>query len=399
MIYLDHNATAPLSPVARKAWLDAHEHCWHNPSSPYRPASRARAFLEEARLTLAGMMDLDDPERLLFNSGASEGNNTIIHYYARQAKANAGPLLISPIEHASLNEAIKSHWSGKVETLPVDSNGRLAPADLAKRLNQTDQPKPTLVCLIAANNETGVLQDWSECAAICRQHSVPFHCDASQWLGRLPLSGFANCDWLTASGHKCGGPRNIGILLRPPAVNGLSLIAGGGQEHGQRGGTEDLPGILAMLAALESLADAPAREALASARDAFEKAVCDNIPGCLILSKTAPRLWNTSAMILPMREQHQWLNALEQHGILASSGSACAGHRVGGTGSHVPLAMGLSTGQARHLLRFSGGSRTSSADWQQAAKALVTIFQNWQKNKNSDKEGSSKLTHVIEIPE
>ncbi len=399
MIYLDHNATAPLSPVARKAWLDAHEHCWHNPSSPYRPASKARVRLEEARLTLAGMMDLCDPQRLLFNSGATEGNNTIIHYYARHNKANAGTLLISPIEHASLTEAIKSHWFGRVETLPVDSDGCVSPADLVKRLNQHHQPKPTLVSLMAANNETGVRQEWLECAKICREHQLPFHCDASQWLGRLPLSGLANCDWVTASVHKCGGPRNVGILIRPSSVNGLSLIAGGGQENGQRGGTEDLPGILAMLAALQNIADVPSREASARARDAFEKEVCDNITGCFILGKTAPRLWNTSAMILPMREQHQWLNALEQHDILASSGSACAGHRIGGTGSHVPLAMGLSPEQSRHLLRFSAGSETTSADWQQAAKALVAIFKKWQNNKKSHPKGYSELTHVINIPE
>jgi cysteine desulfurase len=397
-VYLDHNATSPLATAAREAWLDAHERFWHNPSSPYRPASRARACLEETRATIAQLMDVDDPARLLFVSGATEGNNAVIHYYSRQAGANQGTLLVSSIEHASVTEAIKTHWTGKVEPLPVDKNGNLNLAALRERLANPNQPKPSLVSVMAANNETGVLQPWAECAALCREHRVPFHCDASQWIGRLPPSELGECDWLTASAHKCGGPRGIGLLLRPREHYGFCMIAGGGQENGQRGGTEDLPSILAMLAAIRATPEADVCKELASARDHFEKAVCAIIKGCICLGEATPRLWNTSALILPMREQQHWLHALERHGILASSGSACAGHSIGAGGSHVPIAMGLTTAQARHMLRFSGNSQTTRADWQRAANALIAIFKEWQSAMGLA-PNATNLTRVIEIPD
>lgn len=395
-LYFDHNATAPLLPAAREAWLQTHDIYWHNPSSPYKPAAKARALLEASRADLAALLGADDPERLLFVSGASEGNNTVIHYYAQQQQVSSPTLITSTIEHASLNEAIALHWQGAVEKLPVNPDGCLEIHALEKRLARHDLPKPTLVSIMAANNETGVLQPWQACAELCRRHAVPFHCDASQWLGRLPLSEFGKCAWLTASAHKCGGPRGIGLLLRPHKNCGGPLIAGGGQERGQRGGTEDLPAIRAMIAAIGECPTDEQRQRLAAARDDFESTICSTITNTIVLGKSAPRLWNTSALILPMREQQTWLSGLERFGILASTGSACAGHSLGTGGSHVPLAMGFDRAQARRMLRFSGNAQTTAADWQRLAEALLGLHQQWQKESDPSTD-SDALTRIIDI--
>jgi cysteine desulfurase len=396
-VYLDYNATAPLGAAARKAWLDACENCWHNPSSPYRPATKARVYLEDARAKIASLMNAQEIARLAFNSGATEGNNTVIHYYAKKIAAGDGLLLISPIEHSSLTAAIATHWRGAIEKLPVDAGGSLIVPALLERLQNPLKPKPTLVSIMAANNETGVLQQWEACAKICREHAIPFHCDASQWIGRLPLRGFADCDWVTASVHKFGGPRGVGLLLCPHGMDDFAMLAGGGQENNQRGGTENVPGILAMLAELQAtLAVAPIQAA--TARDQFENTIAAKLGNCLFLGRDSARLWNTSALILPMRSQLDWLNALERRGILASSGSACAGQRVGQDGSHVPIAMGLSQEQAKRLLRFSSGWQTTVSEWQRAADAVIAIAREWQ-GQTVAKQNVSTLTSVIEIPD
>ncbi|MEM8867574.1 MAG: aminotransferase class V-fold PLP-dependent enzyme, partial [Verrucomicrobiota bacterium] len=185
--FFDHNATTPLSGAAREAWLEAVEGAWLNPSSPNRAAAAVKVKVEAAREALAARFDVA-AERVVFNSGATEGNNTVFAYWARVFPAEA-KVAVSPTEHPSVIEAAKFHFDGRLIWLALDAVGAVDVAAL-DRLLESEQGIAA-VSVMAANNETGILNDWQAIAACCRQRHLAYHCDASQWVGKLPLEGFA----------------------------------------------------------------------------------------------------------------------------------------------------------------------------------------------------------------
>ena len=236
MPWFDHNATAPMSPEALRAFLDATENFWQNPSSPTAPSARAHAKLEECRARIASIFDGSDAESVVFNSGATEGNNAVLA--AEALRSGSGRLLVSAVEHPSVLEPARRHWRDRLTVLPVDREGRL---DLNALEAELKKGGVTLVSVMAANNETGVLQPWLPAARLAAAHGARTHGDATQWLGRLPADGLAQLDYVTAGGHKSGAPKGVGLLLVRRCNRDFSGQLGGGQEHGRRAGTENFP--------------------------------------------------------------------------------------------------------------------------------------------------------------
>ena len=370
MIYFDHNATTPLLPAARQAWLAAVEHFIGNPSSPHRVGARAEAALNVARAQLAGFLGCD-PLDLVWTSGATESNNLALHHFARRLAPRA-EVWISAIEHPCVLAATRHYFPRRHRLIPVTREGV---ADLGWLRRKLSKHPPGLIAIMAANNETGGLQPWREALALCRAAQVPFFCDAVQWIGKLPAHGLGECDWVSGCAHKFGGPKGVGFLKCPAAGRVEPLLLGGPQEEGRRAGTENVAGVLAMLAALTereaALKDQGEKER-ERRRAEFEKRLLAALPGAEIVGAGAARLWNTVTALMPAADcLPRWVVKLDKAGFAVSTGSACASGRE--QPSHVLAAMGYSPGQAGRVLRFSSGWETTRAEWRALACALAEI--------------------------
>lgn len=367
--YFDHNATTPLHPVAREAWLRATEKHWQNPSSLYREAGFASQALESARERLADLLGAE-AERVVFTSGATESNNTLFAGLARCLSPAEG-VAISAIEHPSVREAARA-WLGRarVHEISVDVEGLVQPEVLRRVI---EEKKPALVSIMAANNESGVLQPWLQLQSICREHQVRFHTDAAQWLGKGDAHGLAECDYVTGSAHKFGGPKGCGFLLLADAAEAFPLLHGGPQENARRAGTENYPAVEAMVTALEKLAPqmSEVRSIQEPLRDAFIQQMKAAFPELRVISEKAPRLWNTVLMVMPEHSNLKWLTRLSRLGFAISTGSACSAGKEGS--SVVVQALGASWAELRRVVRISGGWQTAPADWAALAEAFVQV--------------------------
>ncbi|CAM3081924.1 cysteine desulfurase family protein [Rariglobus hedericola] len=384
MPYFDHNATTPLAAVARETWLRAQDEAWHNPSSPYRTGAQAKIRLEAAREKFAILLG-DEAERYVFTSGATEAANAVIAWWAKTLPADA-VIAVNPTEHPCVLEPLKNHFGNRIKWLKLNSEGIVDFNDLrvcnllSDKLDRSagvlgaeiaSRPgKVAAVVVMAANNETGVLQPWNEIAVACAEAGVAYLCDASQWLGKLPAGGVGGTGFVIAAGHKFGGPKGVGLLKLAPQSEGLRAQLGGGQERGQRGGTEDFPGIAAMGAAL---ADAEQKKVFLETerltwREEFEREVAAMVPGVRVVAAGADRLWNTVSLVMPFADNTRWVTRLDKRGFQVSTGSACATGKGGP--SHVLAAMGFDAETAKRVVRVSSGWETTREDWQ----ALATAF-------------------------
>jgi cysteine desulfurase len=328
MIYLDANATEPLRPEARSAVLAALE-VTGNPSSIHAAGRAARRILEGARETLAARFDAS-PANIVFTSGGTEADIQAIHSLGAGRR-----IIVGATEHDAVRTAAPAGLA-----LPVDSQGV---ADLDMLEDWLAQGSPALVCLMLANNETGVIQPIIEAGTLCRRHGALLHVDAVQAAGRMEVrfSELA-AHSMAISSHKMGGPPGAGALLLAPEVSLITpLIAGGGQERGRRGGTPALPPIAGFAAAAAVATDATP---LAPLRDAVEAAAAAE--GAIVCGAGAPRLANTTCLALPGVRADFQVMSLDLEGIAVSAGAACSSGKV--SPSHVLAAMGLGTlaGQA-----------------------------------------------------
>lgn len=377
MIYFDYNATTPLLPEAKAAWLEVAAQHWLNPSSPYRAAAAAHARLEEARERLAAMLAVD-PRRVIFNSGATEGNNAVFASLACSLEASTR-LAVGTTEHPSGIEAAKFNFPGRIDWLKVNAKGVV-------EVDASLLAGVAAVSLMAANNETGVLHPWQDWADACRRHGISMHCDASQWIGKMPLDGLAECDYVTACAHKFGGPKGAGFLLVPEGF--VAGFQGGAQEGGRRAGTEDLAGISAMLAALE-WAESQRVNVSTCAKERFLEGLQAAVPGVEVVGAGAVTLWNTADIIMPEFKSPRWIRALEKAGFLVSAGAACATGKGGS--SHVLAAMGIDAGRADRALRISAGWQTTAEDWQALLAAII------QSHRGLRQEAAGSESQVISI--
>ena len=369
MHYFDHNATSPLCAPAREAWLEAVEKFVGNPSSPHRLGARADAALDGARDKLAAWLGCATHE-IVWTSGATESNNTVVAYFARRSEGEAW---VSAIEHPCVMAAVRRLFSQRTRLIPVLRDGRVEIDWLRDELRNS---RPAFIGIMATNNETGVLQPWREARDLCREHGVPFFCDAAQWIGKLPVDGLGACDFVSGCAHKFGGPQGIGFLKCPDGIE--PLLVGGPQEEGRRAGTQNVAGVLAMIAALEHRIACGTSEwmrARIEMRAEFEVQLQHALPEIEIIGANAERLWNTVSVVMPEIDCRQrWVVRLDKLGFAVSTGSACASGKE--RPSHVLTAMGYDDANAARVLRFSSGWETTPAEWNELLGTITRAATN-----------------------
>ena len=336
--YLDHNATSTLRPEAKAAMVRAMD-CTGNASSVHGEGRAARKVLDDAREQVARAVGVIAP-MVVFTSGGSEANNMALK------GAPVERIIVSAVEHPSVLQAATA--SGKpVGIIPVDGNGVI---DLGALEELLHGPK-ALVSVMAANNETGVLQPVAEVVRLAQAHGALVHSDAVQVLGKLPLNfGLLQVDFLTLSAHKNGGPVGVGALVVRDGVPVEPLIHGGGQELRRRAGTENLVTIAGFGAVAQSKMNVKAL------RDRLEA----ELEGAVIFGSGVDRLPNTTCFAFPGMKAETLLMAFDLEGVAVSSGSACSSGKV--TKSHVLAAMGVKPEISEAAIRVSLGWDTSEQD-------------------------------------
>ena len=367
VIYFDHNATSPICGVARDAWLAACERFPANPASPHRLGTRAEAALETARQCAAEFLNCS-PLDIVWTSGATEANNALFHHASLDAR---GPLWVSAIEHPSVLESARTFCRDRVKLIPVTSDGVV---DLNWISENLSLARPALVAVMAANNETGVLQPWREVLHLCHAREIPFACDAAQWIGKMPAAGLGKSDFATGCAHKFGGPIGIGFMKVP--ANFRPFVLGGGQEDGRRAGTQNVAATLSMMAAwqLREQQIATGEHSIRDRwRNRFIERVQKELPEFEVLGANVPRLWNTVSALMPEMEdcRRRWVVRLDKAGFAVSTGSACASGKE--KPSHVTTAMGLGADKSDRMLRFSAGWETVREDWDALAHSVIEV--------------------------
>jgi len=357
--YLDWNATTPLRPEAAAAMSEVLARCG-NPSSVHRWGRAARQAIEQARFTVAALLDTP-AEGVVFVSGGTEANHLALLGSGRDR------VLVSAVEHDSVLRA-----APEAERISVDCDGVVV-LDTLDRLVAAD-PRPALVSVMLANNETGVVQPVAAIGAIARTHGALFHCDAVQAAGKITLDARTiGADFVTLSAHKLGGPPGIGALVVTGELELTPLLHGGGQERGRRAGTENLVGIAgfaaAAVAATEEIAVYDRVRAL---RDALESGLAAIAPDAVVLGAAAPRLPNTAAIAMPGVAAETQVIALDLDGVMVSAGAACSSGKVGP--SHVLEAMGVGPDLVGSTIRVSLGWDSSEADVAHFLRAWTRLY-------------------------
>lgn len=362
MIYLDHAATTKPDPRVIEAMARCMAENWANPSSACAMAGAARRALRMARQTVADMLNARAGE-IVFTSGGSEANSQAM------TLAAGGHAVVSAIEHHSVLNAAKRR-AKDVTLVPPDADGVVRPGAVVAAI----RPDTRLISVQLVNNETGAIQPVAEIGRLARARRIPFHCDAVQAFGHLPIDVQAmGIDLLSLSAHKFYGPRGVGALYVRQGVPLAPLIDGGGQEFGLRSGTENVPGICALSAAAALMdADMAARARRERALiDGFLRALGEAIPGCRPLCMDARRAPGIVAVLLPGMDSEKLIAALDMRDIVVSGGAACA--TAARTPSHVYRALGLDERDARCVVRISVGKDTTEAEMQTAARAMGEI--------------------------
>ncbi len=378
MAYLDHAATTPMLAEAVDA-MTAQMGRVGNPSSLHAAGRRARRVVEESRETVAEALGAA-PSEVVFTSGGTEADNLAIKglYWARRdADPGKRKVLAGAAEHHAVLDAVAwlgDHEGAEVEWLPVDSFGRVHPQALQAAIER-DPASVALATVMWANNEVGTVQPVGELAAVARQYGVPFHTDAVQALGQLPVQfAGSGVHSLAVTGHKIGGPIGAGALLLARGVDPTPVLHGGGQERDVRSGTLDTPAIAGFAAAVRTAARRQEEHArqLSTLRDGLIARLREQAPQVELNGDPGPdparRLPGNAHFSFPGCEGDALLMLLDAQGIECSTGSACSAGVA--QPSHVLLAMGASAERARGSLRFSLGHTSTMAD----VDALVTAI-------------------------
>ncbi|OJT97383.1 MAG: hypothetical protein BGN82_09850 [Alphaproteobacteria bacterium 65-7] len=375
MYYLDHNATSPLRPESLSAMTQALG-IGGNPSSIHAAGRAARAVVEEAREKVAALAGAR-PDQVVFTSGATEANTLALFGAAEGSLDGEGArltrLFVSAVEHASLRAtaerlAERFPWV-RLDILPVTAEGVL---DLeALRVALREGKGRALVAVMAANNETGVVQPLDQVSKLAREAGALLLVDAVPAAGKMKLD-FSLCDYMVLSAHKLGGPMGVGALVVADGAPLAPQLVGGGQQHGLRAGAENLAGIAGFAAAANTLADgAGERARLAHLTERFEQTLKQEIPEAVIFGAGAERLCSTSAFAIPGVTAQTALIALDMDGVMVSSGATCSSGKV--AVSHVLRAMGVDEALAACALRASFGWSSTVEDVQAAIASLVKL--------------------------
>ncbi len=373
MIYMDNAATTRTSPTAMRVMMECMEQFWGNPSSLHTPGQKAAEVLEQARADVAAALHAQ-PREIIFTAGGTEADNQAIQSAARLGRKKRKTHLISTaIEHHAVLHTLKrlEQEGFEVTLLPVGEQGIVRVEDVAAAIREDT----ALVSVMFANNEIGTIQPIAEIGKLCREKKVPFHVDAVQAVGQLPIDVNAMCiDMLSLSGHKFHGPRGCGALYVRRTLPIQPYIEGGAQERGKRAGTENLPAIAGMAAALkESCANMEANSAKMSAmRDRLIDGIAQ-IPHSALNGARSPRLPGNVNFCFEGIEGESLLLLLDDKEIAASSGSACTSGSL--DPSHVLLAIGRPHEVAHGSLRLTLGPETTEEQVDETIQAVKEVVE------------------------
>jgi cysteine desulfurase len=363
-VYLDNAASTPVDPRVLEEMLPFLRESFGNASSLHGPGRKAREAIEGARSRIAALLGASRPEEIIFTSGGTESNNLALKGVAFANRGEGRHLITTRIEHdCILNSAAWLQEQGFTVTyLDVDAEGRVRPSDLAAAIREDT----ILVSIMHANHEIGTIEPIRELARICSDRGVPFHTDACQTFGKLPLDvGRDNLGLVTLNAHKIYGPKGVGALFVRSDVRLAPWQHGGGHEFGLRSSTENVPGIVGFATAAELCAEERLRETwrLTRLRDRIIDTVLGTLPGAYLNGHRWQRLpTNVNLGFLGLEgEAITLLLRLDERGIAAATGSACSSHQ-GDQPSHVLVAIGRDPVQARGALRVTLGRFTSEED-------------------------------------
>lgn len=360
-VYADNAATTPMSQAAKRALTEALDTVWANPSSLHTVGQEAKVLLENARREIADMIGAADPREIFFTSGGSESDNQAIVSCAQNgAKRGKRHIISTKFEHHAVLHTLQAleKQGFEITLLDVYEDGLVRPADVEAAIREDT----ALVTVMYANNEIGTVQPIREIGAICRAHKVPFHTDAVQAICHIPVNvAEDNIDLLSLSAHKFHGPKGVGVLYAKRGILLSNIIFGGAQERGKRAGTENIPAILSMVAAMkDGLAslDENARK-ITRMRDRLIDGL-SRIPHSRLNGDRTHRVPGTVNFCFEGIEGESLLLMLDMHGIAASSGSACTSGSL--DPSHVLLALGLPHEIAHGSLRLSISEYTTDEE-------------------------------------
>ena len=371
MIYLDNNATTQPAPEVVAAMLPYLTELYGNASSVYRFGQRARQAIDEARANVAALIGCADAE-LVFTAGGTESINTALRGLLL-TRAPRNQIVTSTVEHSAVRELCKhlGRDGAEVVAVPVDGEGNL---DM-DRLESSVGPDTALVSIMWANNETGVVFPVDKIARLCKGRQVPFHCDATQAIGKVPVDVHATpIDVMSFASHKFHGPKGVGGMFVRKGVRLRPLMVGGPQERSRRGGTENVPGIVGMGKAAElAQSSLPKMAAVGQLRDRFERSVTESIEAAQVIGGGAERVPNTSNIGFTRLEAEAILLLLSEADVCASAGSACSSGSL--EPSPVIMAMNVDPKLAHGAVRFSLSRYTTEAEVDRALAILPPIIQ------------------------
>jgi cysteine desulfurase len=375
VIYLDHNATTSVRPEAFDAMLPFLKESYGNASSLHQLGQSARKAIEIARGQLAAFLGADSADEIIFTSGGTESNSTVIHGVLTSAGKKGRRVVSTAIEHSAIRTPLRNLGDAdEIDNVvvAVQTNGIVRAHDVDDAIT----PDTILVSIMAANNEVGTLQPVAAISAICKRKGVLFHSDAIQLAGKHPIKvNELGVDLLSVSGHKFGAPKGVGALYVRKGTRLDALISGGKQEKNRRGGTENVAGIVAMGAAAEAaMKELPIETPrITKLRDLFEELVLAGLTHTSINGERRERICNTTNLCFEYTDSSEMIMALDLKGIACSTGSACQAGSA--EASHVLLAMNLPQEKAHASLRFSLGHPTTEDEVRSATKIIVETVQ------------------------
>lgn len=376
-VYADHHATTPLDPEVLGAMLRWLSGISANPSSTHSAGRAAREAVETARDQVAAALSAD-PSEIVFTSGGTEADNLAVRGGARaahEAHPSRTRVLFTAAEHAAVRESALSLRRDGFEPVELPVNARGVPEERALVASEGGAATAALVSVILANNETGAVFDGlAAFAARARALGAVVHTDAVQAVGKIPVNvRTLGVDLLALAAHKFGGPKGAGALFVRKGVALQPLAAGGGQERGRRGGTENVAGIVGLGAAIRLASDRLSSEAarLTGLRDRFEAGLRSRIPDVRIHAANGARLPTATSAEFPGTDAETLVAALDLEGIAVSAGAAC--HAGTTSPSRVLLALGLSPDESRATLRFSFGHTSRERDVERLLEAVPLV--------------------------
>ena len=359
-VYLDHNATTQLRPDVLEAMLPYFGEHFGNASSVHAFGQEARAAVEDARAQVAAFLNAS-PAEIVLTGGGTESDNLALIGGARACASKGKHVVTTSIEHDAVRQAadLLEQEGFQVTRVAPGADGRVT----AESIEAALRPDTILVSVMASNNETGVIQPMAEIGAVCAKRGVPFHTDAVQAAGKIPIDLSAwQATLATITAHKFYGPKGAGALYIRRGFKCTPLQVGGEHERGRRAGTENVPGIVGLGKACEvaSAEMAGVTPRIAALRDRLEAGLAERVPQIVRHGASAPRVCNTAHVSFVGAEGEHLILSLDMKGIAVSSGAAC---KSGSSHpSHVLLAMGVPANVAQSAVRFSLGRCTTEAE-------------------------------------